>query len=242
MSGPEPFALAWLRELEHGVCAGVRLPGGGAEVPPAVLARLEPAERAAALALGPARRAGWVGGRLAMAAALGHLGVPRQAVGSTARGAPALPPGVVGSISHKERLAVALAARAAGGWRLGVDVEALAPPRPAVARRVLTERERAGLAGLGAAQAWEATVLRFALKEALYKALDPFVERFVGFQEAEVELRPEGGAVVRLWLARGEGPFEVEGRWYRLQGHLLATVRVRACGGGSGCYHGSDER
>jgi 4'-phosphopantetheinyl transferase EntD len=51
---------------------------------------------------------------------------------------------------------------------------------------------------------------RFAAKEAIYKALDPWVERLVSFQEVAIDRAPDGRTSVRLNLSRGEGPFAVE--------------------------------
>src|SRR5438477_297716 len=77
----------------------------------ALVDELPSEERALALALAPARRATWAGGRVALRAALADLGVGAAApIGATPRGAPALPAGLAGSIGHKESVAVALAA------------------------------------------------------------------------------------------------------------------------------------
>jgi 4'-phosphopantetheinyl transferase EntD len=104
------FALRFQRALASGVCVGVALP----EAPGPVLpAELHPDEAAYAQLLAPLRRVGFVGGRLALRAALAALGA--RDVGpimATARGAPALPAGFVGSVSHKREVAVAIAAPA----------------------------------------------------------------------------------------------------------------------------------
>ncbi len=72
---------------------------------------------------------------------------------------------------------------------------------------------------------WRAVVTRFSIKEAMYKAVDPFVRRYVGFKEAEVELGPPARA--RFCLEHGEGPFLVEATWAELDGLILSTARVR---------------
>src|SRR6185369_14309151 len=134
----------------------------------------------------------------------------------TPRGAPLLPEGASGSISHKEGLAVGLAAAAAdvaAGWRVGVDVERIAPRHPDLARYVLRPEERERLAPADPER--QAQVLAaFSAKEAIYKALDPFVARLVAFDEVAVAHRDDGTAEVTMHL-RGrpeaiEGPFEVE--------------------------------
>ncbi len=62
-------------------------------------------------------------------------------------------------------------------------------------------------------------------QESMYKAVDRFVQRYVGFLEAEVELGPPARA--RVHLARGEGPFEVEATWTGVGGLFVTTARVR---------------
>ena len=168
-----------------------------------------------------------------------------------AGGAPLLPRGITGSISHKAGIAVALAAAAAGDQpgttaaeeaatttvaqrrAVGVDIElvvASADEGGRFARRVLTARERTALGGDPAlvqallllqqqhpaaavalseeaegtrrrkralALALEAK-LAFSLKEALFKALYPFVGRRVALREAEVGPRADGSCAVRL--------------------------------------------
>jgi enterobactin synthetase component D len=195
---------------------------------------LHPDEVAYARTLAPARRPGWVGGRVALRAALAGLGrSPATAILATPRGGPALPPGIVGSVSHKRELAVAIAALARGTATatLGIDVEIPRRLRQDISRHVLTPDERAALAPLDA-DARETEVLwRFAAKEAIYKALDPWVHRFVGFDEAIVSRAEDGALSARLGLTRGEGPFSVELHDARLAaeaGLALVAARVRA--------------
>jgi 4'-phosphopantetheinyl transferase EntD len=224
-----PFATAFTLALPHGRCVGVALPPEWDARADTALAELAPAARAHAAGLAPRRRLTWVGGRLALGRAAAALGAAAGALLPDAAGAPQLAAGLVGSVSHKTELAVALLDRA-DGWSRGVDLEALAPPRERIARRVLTEAERAGVDALAPAARWEAILLRFSLKEALYKALHPFVRRYVGFLEAELAPEADGSCAAALRLTGGEGPFVVEGRWLRRGDWLLTTCRVRRPG------------
>ena len=70
-------------------------------------------------------------------------------------------------------------------------------------------------------------LLRFSIKEAIYKAVYPYVRRYVDFSEAHVTPDPDGQAEVTLRLSQGEGPFRVEARYYWLDGRVLSTVRIR---------------
>jgi phosphopantetheine--protein transferase-like protein len=204
------FAPRFHRQLPFGVCAAISLPEGDDFPMPD---GLHPDEATHARGVPPARRASWVGGRLALRAALSALGA--QAVGpilATARGAPVLPSGFVGSISHKRDLAVALAAPAEGASSatLGIDVETPRRFRHDISRHVLTPDERAALSTLeGAARDLE-ILRRFAAKEAVYKALDPWVRRFVSFQEVALVSLSDGQLDARLTLGADEGAFAVE--------------------------------
>jgi hypothetical protein len=66
------FERRFVLDVPFGICVGVSLPPDGAfELPEA----LHPVEAAFARALPEARRAGWVGGRVALRAALAAVGV-----------------------------------------------------------------------------------------------------------------------------------------------------------------------
>jgi enterobactin synthetase component D len=191
--------------LAHGACVIVEL-GDAA----AALARLAPAEQDRAAQLGPVRRREFIAGRMALHLALGS----DAAILSDDRGAPILPPGWIGSVSHKRAMAAALVATAGVG-RLGVDLELAAPPRVDIGRRVLTAREQAELTDGG-----RGVTLRFAIKEAIYKAIDPYVRRYVGFTEVELEF---SGDAVTVTTAL---PFAIEATWREHAGHWLATARA----------------
>src|SRR5690606_3483050 len=121
--------------------------GAGSACVPAAVPGLGFDEQRHAGALRGYRQVTWVAGRLAMRAALLRLGVDAAAILADERGAPVLPPGVVGSISHKRELAVAMAAEDTG-WTLGVDIERCEASAHDLGRRVLTDSEKADLAGL----------------------------------------------------------------------------------------------
>jgi len=204
------FAVLFRRELTAGVCVGVSLPSGDGFATPA---ELHPDETALAHASPAPRRATFIGGRVALRAALAALGAETDTpLLSTPRGAPAMPPGFVGSISHKREVAVALAARAEPTPRttVGIDVEIPRSLRTDIAPRVLTPAERAAIADLDPAARDAEVLLRFAAKEAIYKALDPWVQRLVSFQEVEIVTGGDGRRRARLALAHDDGPFDVE--------------------------------
>lgn len=214
-SGPERVATA------HGEVVLVEL---GEDVG-AALAALPAAEREHAGRLSATRRREFVAGRAALHAAIGDHATPILA---DDRGAPALPAGWVGSISHKisphghpGAVAAAIAAPAGDGW-IGVDLERAEPSRVDIARRVLTPRELAQLPEPGRdPERGREVALRFAIKEAIYKAIDPHLRRYVGFTEVELELL---GGACRIAHAL---PLAIEAAWCERGSHWLATARAR---------------
>jgi 4'-phosphopantetheinyl transferase EntD len=168
----------------------------------------------------------FAGGRIALRRAAEKLGLNAPPFLSNPRGAPVVPAGWVASVSHKRTLAVGMVARSQEGT-LGVDLEDYEPRRLSVARSVLTAKELAEIEPLPEDRRWMSILVRFSIKESIYKALDPYVGRYVGFKEAEVEPRLDGGATVRLFLTEGEGPFETEARYQWLEGRLLTSARIR---------------
>jgi enterobactin synthetase component D len=230
-----PADILFRVDLPHGLCVGVRVPG---TIEPGDVRTL-PEEEAAFLGnLSPARKHTWLAGRIALHAALQDLGLDRGAVLATTRGAPELPDGVTASISHKRTLAVALAAPKVDGLSLGVDIEpvpampaSLAEPgwnaHPDISSRVMTPEELAVLPTIPEPDRRRQVILHFSIKEALYKALNPIVGRYVSFQEASVFPHNDGSVRVTLALAKREGPFRAEARWSEIEGHLLTTAALR---------------
>lgn len=220
-----PFVLRSV----HGVLVGLPVPRTTPRAE--LLSRLPPDEAAVAATWGDPRVRTFTTGRLALREALKELGADvRGPILPNHRGAPMLPAGLRASVSHKDEIAVALAT-AGGEAHLGVDVELLTPPRDDVSRHVLTVSERAELAPLDEEARRRELLVRFSLKESLYKALDPFVERYVGFLEVEARPGDDGGAAFSFALKQGEGPFEAEGRWLvRDDDVIITSARVRRRG------------
>ncbi len=243
LSAHAPFEIAFTLAMPHGLVAGVHLPGGASVPPPAVpehvLARLHPEDAAHARTLHGFRQNEFVGGRLAMGVVFHELGLRVTAVPADTHGAPVLPAGLVGSITHKRDLAIALVARTPGGTTapqpplgVGIDLEDLDHARAGIAERVLRAEELSVVDTLPGHRKWVDIATRFALKEAVYKAIHPFVRRYVAFEEASVRTSPDGTDEITLHLANGEGPFVVDARHTWIEGpgavpRVLASVRVR---------------
>lgn len=213
----QPFSLAFRRPSAFGALAAIHLPAGGEAVTDDVLARLHPDERALAQGMRGRRQIEFTGGRLAWRAL--HPDAPPLLAGE--RGEPLCPPGLSCSLTHKQDLAIAMAGDAALGT-IGIDLEGDGRARMTIAERVLRPEELAVVRALPEAEQWDALLLRFALKEAAYKAIHPHLRRFVGFQEAVVTLSPVTVGIVT------EPGLALEAYWESLSGtRVLACVRAQ---------------
>jgi enterobactin synthetase component D len=222
----DPYSVVLQEAVPHGILVGISLPDAPLEPPRAVLERLHPKEREVAAGIRGYRLVSWVGGRLAAREALDEFQRGDAPLLSDARGAPIGPRGLTVSLSHKRTLAVALVARSELG-SVGIDLEELGPARLSIQDRVLTESERKAIQALPPERQWMALLLRFTVKEAIYKALAPDLERYVGFEEAEVTPAVDGTAAVAMKLQGDAPPVAVEARYSWFDHHVLATVRAR---------------
>ena len=225
MSAEREFQPAFRGALPLGILSGIHLPPTRDPVPEKVMARLHPKEQALAQSYSGFKQVQWVGGRLALRLAMEELGPVGDAVLVGERGEPLLPPGISASVSHKKDLAVALACRQINGT-LGIDLETPGRPRDGIGNRVLTPGEQAEVEALPESRQWIGVLLRFSLKEALYKALHPHLHRHVAFEEAEVLPLLDGTARITLSLV-DEVPFLIAARYHWIEGRLLSTVRVQ---------------
>ena len=183
---------------------------------------LSAAERRFVEAAKPRRAREVAAGRAALRAALraaGWGGAGDLLPGE--HGRPRLPDGFTGSITHKDGVALALAAPLRAGRTVGLDSEVVGRDRSDIARRILRPAEQDRWLATGGA--WPQLLEVFSVKEAIYKALHPHVPRYIGFEEAEVH---EDGTV-QMHLVHGEGPFTLEATaWWESQ-RLISVVQAR---------------
>mmetsp|Transcript_3662 Transcript_3662/g.10364 ORF Transcript_3662/g.10364 Transcript_3662/m.10364 type:complete len:340 (-) Transcript_3662:373-1392(-) len=165
-------------------------------------------EIALGMGMEASRNSFWLG-RLAMRIALDFPDYPILRDGY---GRPEVRRGSFGSISHKRNRGVAIVSPsvidqgnsdfALSG--VGIDLEMTSRPgRPSLARRILTPDEQAALGAIPGLTVEQEVLLRFSLKEAIYKAAHPLLCQYVGFKEAEVTPFPDGTASCR-WLLDNE--------------------------------------
>jgi 4'-phosphopantetheinyl transferase EntD len=199
---------------------------------------LHPQELELVETLPQTRRTLFISGRLALRAAIDR--VDRHATSAAllrnTRGAPTIPQGLVGSISHKRTMAVAIVAPVPPGHgsrtTVGIDIEQRAHMRPAlrdISPRILTGPEIHMLPH-DVSNRNEAVLLFFALKEAIYKAIDPYVQRHVRFQEVEVTAHDSltndtgsGSVALNLPEFAAHAP-TVSVHWWKDDNHLFAVA------------------
>jgi 4'-phosphopantetheinyl transferase EntD len=216
--------------LDEGALVVVELGGSLDEPPPeSALAELAADERAAALAMLPRRRRTWTGGRIALRRALRAASGdgPWPAIGVDDRGAPVLPAGLSGSIAHKDEVAAAIAATG-DGRAVGLDLEPRRPMKLALSSRVLCDDEAEHLARTlvdGADRGLE-LARRFAAKEAIYKAIDPSLRRYVGFREVALAGDARGYEVELRFAPGARAPRAVEVRVLDAGDVLVALARA----------------
>jgi len=216
-------------------------------------AELFPQEAAIVARAVEKRRREFTTGRHCARIALGKLGVTSGPILTGERGAPRWPPGVVGSITHCDGYRAAAVARAGDVRAIGLDAEPNDPLPRGVLNAVSLPAERARLAVLAAAGpaprpvAWDR--LLFSAKESVYKAWFPLTGRWLGFEEADVTIEPDGTFTARLVPAPAPPPpgpphtapphtapphtappDTFEGRWLAADALVLTAITVPADG------------
>ena len=164
----------------------IELPGGcAAAAGPVANHPLMPDEEPCVERAVAKRRRQFAGGRHFARVAMHRLGGAQAPILRDENGRPIWPAGFIGSISHSGRLAAAAVSN--GPLQgIGIDVEdsnRIGHTHPRLHRKLFTEAERS--------RNWmdprEGTVL-FSAKEAAYKAINPLVGRYIGFQEVEADI------------------------------------------------------
>lgn len=140
------------------------------------------------------------------------------------RGEPRLPSGLRASISHKDTIAVAMVA-SGDGPDLGIDIETDAAPKRDIARWVLTPTELAAIESLRSRERARAVLVRFSAKEAIYKALNLRLRRYIRFQDVDVVPLADGSARAVVALQEGEGTIAIDVRWRCFDGFILTAAR-----------------
>ena len=173
-------------------------------------------------------------GRACARAALAELGVEAQVIPSGPRGAPQWPAGIAGSITHCDGYRACAVARQSELLTVGIDAELDAPLPEGVIGDIALPAERRDLDALTAQEpgvSWDR--LLFSAKEAVYKAWFPLTGRWLGFEDARVEIDRERRSFSARLLVPGPRVEERElrgfsGRWLARDGLLLTAIGLAA--------------
>lgn len=178
--------------------------------------------------LGPVvagRRRDFVRGRRCARLAMGRLGVEPAPVLRGPKREPLWPGDVVGAITHTSGFAAAAVALRGDAGSIGLDAEPDEPLPPGVLERVAREEDLVWVeswAGIGVANPDR---LLFTLKEAVYKAWYPLARRWLGFNDAAIEIDSERRSFRASILI--DGPLRtMTGRFAAVDGVIIAAVEV----------------
>lgn len=180
------------------------------------------------------RQAEFLAGRLCAREALRQLAgldcIP--AIGEDR--APIWPPAICGSITHSTGRAAAIVAHKAQWRGLGMDLENLLDTARAerLATEILIPAELKRMAAGSREQLALWVTLTFSLKESLFKALYPLVQKRFYFEHAEVlSWTPEGHVRLRLLTDLStdwQHGSELDAQFALVDGQLLSVVAIKA--------------
>ena len=129
--------------------------------------------------------------RLVARQLLARLGIPDCELPKSPSGAPIWPAGVVGSLAHDARVAIAAVGRRRDVGALGIDIEPAELLPPEILEMVATPAER-----LNIGHDPYGGRLLFVAKEAAYKAVFPLDQTFLEHHDVEVSI-PDRIATIR---------------------------------------------
>jgi 4'-phosphopantetheinyl transferase EntD len=193
---------------------------------------LFPAEEALIARAVAKRRREFTTARHCARQAMARLGIPPTAILRGERGAPLWPEGITGSLTHTAGYRAAALARTEDVAAVGIDAEPHAPLPDGVLDAISLPVERQWIESrMQAAPHLHWDRLLFCAKESVYKAWFPVTGRWLGFEDAAVDVG-DGTFAARFLVpgARvGEKVLDTfAGRWTVRNGLMLAAVTVNA--------------
>ena len=178
------------------------------------------------------RRNEFTTARMCAREALQSLGFPPAAILTGERGEPLWPAQALGSITHCQAYRAAAVARSSEVLTLGIDAEPHAPLPRGLIEDIARPEELPRLRQLQANAPhvhWDR--LLFSAKESVYKAWFPLARRWLGFEDAVVDLDPATGSFQARLLVDGPTVQGVpltgfSGRWMVTGGLLLTAIAL----------------
>lgn len=169
------------------------------------------------------RRSEFATARACARDAMRRLGVEPVAILSGPKREPQWPGGVVGSLTHCAGYRAAALALDTDFRTIGIDAEPHAPAPDGVLGAIAIQAELDRMPGLRAEDpkiCWDR--LLFSAKESTYKAWFPLTRQWLGFEDADITLAPDGTFHSRVLLP--DTPIAgFHGRWL-VQGDVLVTA------------------
>ena len=141
------------------------------------------------------------------------------------RGMPLWPRDITGSMTHTEGFRAAVVAPKTHVRSMGLDAEPAQPLPREVISSIARPGEMPQLERLQDEGIECADRLLFCAKEATYKAWFPMTHRWLGFEEAEIDIRSDGSFVSYLLVRPTPVPF-ISGRWMLDDGYVIAATAV----------------
>ncbi len=186
---------------------------------------LWPEERASIGEVVPGRWWDWVTGRRCARLALVDLGIDPAPVLVGDKREPLWPAAVVGAITHTDGYAAAAVARSLEVASVGLDAEPDAPLPDGVLRRIARPEEQAWLQRADGIGVDHPDRLLFSIKESVYKAWFPVAGRWLGFEDATIEIDAATASFEARILI--DGPLQVlSGRYAGDDGIVVTAVEV----------------
>ena len=170
--------------------------GVGVTDPLASATGLLPAETEATVRMRDKRLREFAAGRCAARQAMSMIGAPAAPVPMGSDRAPCWPVGLVGSITHCSRAALAVIARHGTLRSVGIDLEEVEPLEHDLWDTILTPREQEHACDGFAAKRM------FCAKEAVYKAQYPLTGRPLSFDDVELAF---DGSNFTAYVRAGQG-------------------------------------
>ena len=175
-------------------------------------------------------------GRYLAKRALADIGVEVSSIPTHASRRPLWPEGVVGSITHSRRYAIAVVAIRSGLAGIGVDLEVAGRVTETIAGTVMSRNELAWCQGLSLRGASgtcppAAHTANFSAKEAVFKAVNPIVGLLVGFREVEIRWLAGEPAFTATYVGRNRENAIIDrgrGAVFALDDHVGAVFRIDA--------------
>lgn len=158
--------------------------------------------------------------------ALAKLGYPPIPIVPGELGSPGWPSDVVGSMTHCDGYRAAAVAHRSAFVSIGIDAEPSGPLPDGVLEMIALPEERQSLHELShrfPTVHWGRVL--FSAKESVYKTWSPMTKRWLGFEDAVVEINPETSRFqARILRDVGSSPQEFQGCWLVEDGLVMTAI------------------